>query len=186
MGLLGEMKASLMVVREEVARKQDMGLQMVSSDFTHERIPKVILKLKGFCAHSNLNILIVFIGYRVSYATDPFRWKVDIEKTSTFKWTYQYTFYAFSSPRSGTTKFSVLYATRPDRNRVSHQLHKSSGRWNFKFSFWAYDSQYPNTVPFSVAYAENPLRYRVSSNEHTSNNGWTHLFTFYAYPSAAR
>ena len=123
------------------------------------------------------------VAYRVSLAPNPYRWKIDNDRTSSFGWDHQYTFYAFSSHRPGTSTYSVLYATRPDRNRVSYELHRSSGPWTFKFTFYAFNSQQPNTIPYSVAYADNPPRYRISTDEHTSNNGWAHLFTFYAYPN---
>ena len=128
----------------------------------------------------------LFLVYRVSMATNPYRWKIDSDRTSTFGWNLQYAFHAYSSRKPGTTRISVLFATRPDRNRFSKRLHESSGEWRFKFSFWAFESQRPNTVPFSIAYAENPLRYRISPDEHSSNNGWTHAFTFYAYDKEQR
>ena len=119
---------------------------------------------------------------------NPYRWKIDNDRTSTFGWQYQYTFYAYSSRKPGTTHYSVLFATRPDRNRfaINSQLPASTGEWRRKFSFYAFKSQRPGTVPFSVAYAENPLRYRISTDEHSSNNGWTHAFTFYAFAEDRR
>lgn len=128
-----------------------------------------------------ISFYIYYKGYRVSYTINPWRWIVDNDVSTTTDWTYYYTFYAFSSKRPGTTQYSVLFATMPDRNKISSDQHHSTNTWKYKFSFWAYDYEKDETAPNYVAYADNPLRHRISKNEHTSSNGWTHSFTFWTF-----
>ena len=123
-------------------------------------------------------------AHRVSYRTDPWRWRIDNEDGTATGWTYYYTFYAYVSQRPGTTRYSVVYATTPDRIKISTEQHYSTDEWKHKLSFWAYDHQQVGTICNSVAYAESPFRHRISKYEHKSTNGWTHLFTFWAFPNS--
>lgn len=95
-------------------------------------------------------------------------------------WTKGFTFYAFDSHESGTTRYYVSHAGRPMRTNIGRCPHGESQSnyqdprcaqcspaghcgWTYDFSFWAYESQKNNTQPIYTASARGPQRSMIDS-----------------------
>lgn len=106
------------------------------------------------------------------------------------EWSYTLSFFAYTHPMPGSTRYSVWSSEKPYRCKVCMEQTDADGDpraerhryWTRRYAFYAFYGPIQGAISLNVQQVPNPIRHRISEETH-ARGGWSQVFSFFAYPT---